>query len=69
VIVDDGRAKREFYLNRDDEGLFVPSMIWRELRGFSEEAACLVLSSELYDESDYIRERNEFLGSVNIWKE
>ncbi|WP_457640388.1 sugar 3,4-ketoisomerase [Persephonella sp.] len=61
VIVDDGYDKKRFHLNRSYYGLYVPTMIWRELDNFSTGAVCLVLASEYYDESDYIRDYEEFL--------
>jgi hypothetical protein len=61
VIVDDGKRRRRFELDRADRGLYVPPMIWRELEGFSTGAVCLVLASLPYDESDYVRDRDEFL--------
>ena len=61
VILDDGYNRRRFHLNRSYYGLYIPTMIWRELDNFSTGAVCLVLASEYYDESDYIRDYEEFL--------
>lgn len=61
IIVDDGKVKRTFNLSRPYMGVFVPSGIWRELYNFSSGAICLVLSSLLYSEDNYIRHYNEFL--------
>jgi hypothetical protein len=61
VVLDDGRSKRKFTLNRAYIGLYIPQYIWRELENFSSGAICLVLASEFYKESDYIRDYNEFL--------
>lgn len=47
-------------LNRSYTGLFLPPMHWRTIQNFSTNAVCLVISSELYDESDYIRDFNTF---------
>ncbi len=46
------------------EALIIPRMTWREITGFSSGAVCLVIASEHYDESDYIRDFNEFLVEV-----
>ena len=46
-------------------GLYLESNIWREMFDFSEDAVLMVLASELYDESDYIRDYNSFLEYVN----
>ncbi len=60
VIVDDGKKRKKFHLNRSYYGLLMPTMIWRELNNFSSGSVCLVLASEKYDENDYIREYKEF---------
>jgi WxcM-like, C-terminal len=63
VILDDGFSKRVITLNRAYYGLYVPTMIWRELVDFSSGAICLVLASLPYDEADYIRSYDLFLRS------
>ena len=64
VVLDDGINKRNFFLNRPDFGLLVVPGIWRELYDFSSGAVCLVISSELYDESDYIRNYPDFINNT-----
>ena len=61
VIIDDGRNKKIIQLNRPNFGLLVVPGIWREIVNFSSGAICLVLASEKYLESDYIRDFNEFI--------
>ena len=61
VTLDDGIDKRTFVLNRPYQGLLVVSGIWRTLDDFSSGSVCLVLASEKYDESDYIRYYDEFI--------
>lgn len=61
VVVDDGQKKKRYTLNRGYEGLYIPRLIWRELDNFSTGGICLVLASQKYFESDYIRNYNEFL--------
>jgi len=58
VVLGDGHNKKRFHLNRAYFGLYVPSMIWRELDNFSSGSVCLVLVSEHYNEEDYIRDYN-----------
>ncbi len=60
VVVDDGRERRVFSLNRSYYGLYVPNMIWRDLENFSTNSLCLILASEVYSEADYIRDYGEF---------
>jgi dTDP-4-dehydrorhamnose 3,5-epimerase-like enzyme len=62
VVVDDGREEKCFFLNRPYYGLFIPRMVWRELRNFSSGSVCLVLASELYDPADYYRDHDEFVA-------
>tara|TARA_B100000989_G_C19531178_1_gene469986 strand:- start:169 stop:555 length:387 start_codon:yes stop_codon:yes gene_type:complete len=64
VIIDDGSNSERITLLRPDEGLLISSMIWRELKNFSGGAVCLVLASNLYSESDYIRSYDEFRNIV-----
>ncbi len=60
VLLDDGINKKVVTLNRPNYGLMVVPGIWRELMEFSSGAICLVLASEKYDESDYIRSYDAF---------
>lgn len=60
VVLDDGSKRKRFHLNRAYYGLYLPSMIWRELDNFSSGSVCLVLASELYEEDDYIRDYETF---------
>lgn len=61
VTVNDGKEKKSYLLNKPNIGLHIPTGIWRELENFSSGAVCLVLSSDIFDEADYIRDYNEFL--------
>ncbi len=60
LIVDDGRRKERFHLNRSDCGLYVPPLVWREIENFSTNSVCLVLASEFYHEADYYDDYEEF---------
>lgn len=60
VVLDDGVNKRTVTLNRPYYGLHIPPGIWAAEQGFSSGSVCLVLASEKFDESDYIREYEEF---------
>lgn len=60
VLLDDSINKKVVTLNRPDYGLMIVPGIWRELMEFSSGAICLVLASIGYDETDYIREYEEF---------
>lgn len=61
VIMDDGKEKKPFMLDKPWKGLFIPSGLWRDLENFSGGAVLLCLASEKYDATDYIRDYEEFL--------
>lgn len=61
VIVDDGKQKKTFLLNRSYYGLYVPAGLWREMQNFSTNSLALEFGSIHYDENDYIRSYEEFL--------
>ena len=61
VILDDGRQKKTFSLNRSYYGLYVPKGLWREMNNFSTNSLALILASTKYDEEDYIRDYEMFL--------
>ncbi len=65
IRLDNGREKKVVALEKPYEGLYVANDMWREMFDFSEDAVLLVFASELYDESDYIRDYDEFLKFVN----
>ncbi len=64
ILLDNGREKEVVELNVPYEGLYVSNIIWREMYDFSPDAVLMVLASEYYDESDYIRDYNEFLKCI-----
>ncbi len=65
VIVDNGKQKQVFSLNRSYYGLFIPNGLWREMNNFSTNSLALVLSSTFFHEEDYIRDYDNYL----IWLE
>ncbi|MBI9112656.1 FdtA/QdtA family cupin domain-containing protein [Maridesulfovibrio ferrireducens] len=65
VVLDDGKNKTTFSLNRSYYGLYIPKMTWRELENFSSGSVCLVLASEYYDPTDYYYTYEDFLKAVN----
>lgn len=65
VIIDDGRERQRYHLNRSYFGLYVPRMIWRELDNFSSGSVCLVLASAHYLEDDYIRDYADYCRIVD----
>jgi hypothetical protein len=65
IVLDDGNVKKTIQLNRPYYGLYLPAGIWRDIFNFSSGAICLVLASDFYDESEYIRDYGEFLKLRN----
>lgn len=59
-----GGNKEEFVLDSPDKGLYIPKLIWRDIK-FSHNAVLLCLASEKYNEGDYIRNFNDFLKHRN----
>jgi hypothetical protein len=64
VTIDNGRSKSEHWLRDPRKGLYVSRMIWREMDSFSQGAVCMVLASHRYDETDYLRDYQDFLRAV-----
>lgn len=61
VLLDNSREQQVFHLNRSYYGLFVENGIWRQMKNFSTNSLAFIVSSEDYDESDYIRDYNSFM--------
>ena len=61
VRVADGEGNEAIYcLNRPHTGIYLPTVIWKDMYDFSEDSVLLVLASEHYDASEYIRNYEEF---------
>jgi len=63
-LIDDGISKEEYLLDAPNKGLLIDSIVWREMYDFSSDCVLVVLASELYDESDYMRDYDEFLNYI-----
>lgn len=68
VVVDDGKIKKTFSLNRSYYGLFIPNGLWRQMENFSTNSLAMVLSSTHYNASDYIFEYDEFLNFRRVYE-
>lgn len=64
LILDNGIDRVDVVLNSADTGIHIGNLIWREVHDQSEDCVLLVVASELYDESDYIKTYEEFLTQV-----
>lgn len=65
IKIDNGTTKSEYWLRDPCKGLYLNSLIWREMDSFSQGAVCMVLASQPYDEADYLREYDDFIKTVN----
>lgn len=60
VVVDNGKKKETFSLNRSYYGLYIPAGLWRHMENFSTNSLALVLASTHFDKNDYIRDYNQY---------
>lgn len=63
-ILDNGHERETIHLNNPEQGLYLKNNIWREFTNFSDDCVVMVLASEHYDESDYIRDYTTFLKEI-----
>jgi len=61
VVLDDGKERKVFSLNRSYYGLYVPKGLWREMENFSTNALALEFASTHFDEGDYVYDYDQFL--------
>jgi len=62
IDLDDGKEKTSILLDATSAGVRLPSHMWHTMHGFSKNCALLVLASDYFDESDYIRDYDEFIA-------
>ncbi|MFB2684873.1 FdtA/QdtA family cupin domain-containing protein [Shewanella mangrovisoli] len=64
-ILDNGLNREEAILDSPTKGLLIDSFLWREMHDFSDDCVLMVLASDVYDESDYIRDYQRFIEAIN----
>ncbi|UUA71420.1 sugar 3,4-ketoisomerase [Cellvibrio sp. QJXJ] len=64
MLLDNGQAKEDVWLDAPNKAIRIEPMVWHEMHDFSENCVLLVLASEHYDESDYIRNYSDFIEMV-----
>ena len=65
VKIKDGEGNEiVFCLNRPHTGLYIPTMVWKDMYDFSEDSVLLCLASEHYDSSEYIRDYSEYVKEI-----
>ena len=64
LLVDDGTNKKRILLSNPNQGVFIGNELWHTMSNFSKNCIILVFASDYYDESDYIRDYNEFIRYI-----
>lgn len=64
MLLDNGQTKEDLWLDAPNKAIRIEPMVWHEMHDFSEDCVLLVLASDHYDESDYIRNYSDFLEMV-----
>jgi len=64
ILMDNGSDKQVVTLNSPDKGLVIDIMQWHEMNNFSADCVLMVLASDVYNESDYIRDYSSFLSEA-----
>ena len=60
VRIDNGHSEAIVELNKPMMGLYIPTMVWKDMYDFSEDSILLVLASTHYDGTEYIRDYEEY---------
>lgn len=64
VLLDDGKEKKIYYLDRPNKGLLIDKVIWREMYDFTDDCILMVIASEHYNEGDYLRDYEDFISYI-----
>ena len=68
VLLNDGKQESRYTLNRSYYGLYVPNLIWKSMENFSTNSLALVVSNISYDQTDYIRNFEDFKQMKDIYE-
>ena len=69
VKVKDGEGNEAIYcLNRPHTGIYLPTMVWKDMYDFSEDSVLLCFASEHYDPEEYIRNYDKFVKLIQCGK-
>jgi dTDP-4-dehydrorhamnose 3,5-epimerase-like enzyme len=66
--LDDGKEQQQVFMDNPAQALLLPPMLWHEMFDFSEDCVLMVLADDFYDESDYIRNYQEFMFQINGYR-
>lgn len=64
-LMDNGKDKEEAILADASIGILIDKMVWHEMHNFSEDCILMVVASDTYKESDYIRNYDDFIELIN----
>lgn len=65
MVLDDGEGKVTVTLDSPDKGVRIGSGVWRVMKSFTLDCVLVVFADSYYDESDYIRDYDQFLNMMN----
>jgi len=65
LSVDDGTKKQDYYMDKPNIGIYLGIELWHTMKNFSKDCILLVFASELYNESDYIRDYKQFIKYID----
>lgn len=68
VRVTDGKEEAVIELNKPRMGLYLSSMLWKDMYDFSSDSVLLVLTNTHYNGAEYIRDYDEYLKEMGIEK-
>ena len=64
VRITDGKEEMIVELNKPMMGVYIPKMVWKDMYDFSSDSVLLVLANTHYDGSEYIRNYEEYLKTL-----
>ena len=64
LTLDDGKEKINHLLNNPNKGILIDKKIWHTMENFSDNCIILVLASDIFKESDYIRNYTDFINFI-----
>ena len=62
--IDEDLNEVVYELNRPNQAIYLPKMVWKEMYDFSEDSVLMVLTNEYYDANEYIRGFDEFVKEM-----
>lgn len=62
--IDENRKETVYELNKPNQAVYLPKMVWKEMYDFTEDSVLMVLTNEYYDAAEYIREFDDFVNEI-----